>query len=102
MISCVISGDKVNLSVLLLFFVLGTQSTVTVVQQPAMITTVAMAPMYRESPVQTVCPHCRAQIVTATQYETGALAWLICAGLCVVGYVEHQFIKKYSWYVLIT
>ncbi len=56
-----------------------------IVTQPMVTTTVVQ--QFRESPVQTVCPHCQAQIVTATQYETGTFTWLICAVVCLVGYV---------------
>jgi lipopolysaccharide-induced tumor necrosis factor-alpha factor len=54
-----------------------------VVTQPVVTTTVVQ--QFRESPVQTVCPHCQAQIVTATSYETGTFTWLICAVVCLVG-----------------
>ncbi|XP_053392415.1 cell death-inducing p53-target protein 1 homolog isoform X3 [Mercenaria mercenaria] len=40
---------------------------------------------YRETPVHTQCPHCQAEVVTATSYETGTLAWVACILLCVFG-----------------
>ena len=40
---------------------------------------------FHEAPVRTVCPHCRADIVTATHYESGTFSWLICVILCLVG-----------------
>ncbi|XP_034313425.1 cell death-inducing p53-target protein 1-like isoform X3 [Crassostrea angulata] len=55
--------------------------TTVVVAQP----TVAMVQQFRESPVHTKCPHCQAEIVTATSYETGTFAWIICLVLCFVG-----------------
>jgi hypothetical protein len=63
-------------------------STQVITSQPTTtVVTTVMSPMFRESPVQTVCPHCRAQVVTALQYETGTLAWLICAVVCIIGYI---------------
>lgn len=58
----------------------STQNTV-VVTQPAM----TVVQTLHESPVRTMCPHCRADIVTATQYESGTFSWLICVILCLVG-----------------
>ncbi|KAK7507370.1 hypothetical protein BaRGS_00001305 [Batillaria attramentaria] len=61
----------------------GQQSTTNtvVVTQPAM----TIVQTFRESPVRTICPHCRADIVTATQYESGTFSWIICVILCLVG-----------------
>lgn len=58
----------------------ATHNTV-VVTQPAM----TVVQTFHESPVRTQCPHCRADIVTATQYEAGTFSWLICVILCLVG-----------------
>ena len=58
----------------------GPQTTV-VITQP----NVAVVQQLRESPVHTRCPHCQAEVVTATQYETGTCAWIVCVVLCVVG-----------------
>ncbi|XP_022313117.2 lipopolysaccharide-induced tumor necrosis factor-alpha factor homolog isoform X2 [Crassostrea virginica] len=55
--------------------------TTVVVAQPAM----AVVQQFRETPVHTKCPHCQAEIVTATSYETGTFAWIICLVLCFVG-----------------
>ena len=57
--------------------------TTVVVTQP----TVAVVQTFRESPVHTRCPHCQAEVVTGTMYETGTFAWIICVVLCVIGYV---------------
>ena len=57
--------------------------TTVVVTQPA----VAVVQTFRESPVHTRCPHCQAEVVTGTMYETGTFAWIICVVLCVIGYV---------------
>ncbi|XP_050394198.1 cell death-inducing p53-target protein 1 homolog isoform X2 [Patella vulgata] len=56
-------------------------NTTVVVAQPTM----AVVQQFRESPVHTRCPHCQAEIVTATHYETGTLSWIICVVLCLVG-----------------
>ncbi|XP_048762276.1 cell death-inducing p53-target protein 1-like isoform X5 [Ostrea edulis] len=55
--------------------------TTVVVAQPAL----TMVQQFRETPVHTKCPHCQAEIVTATSYETGTFAWIICLVLCLVG-----------------
>ncbi|KAL3877769.1 hypothetical protein ACJMK2_035429 [Sinanodonta woodiana] len=55
--------------------------TTVVVAQP----TVAVVQQFRESPVHTRCPHCQADVVTGTMYETGTFAWIICVVLCLVG-----------------
>ncbi|XP_046577318.1 cell death-inducing p53-target protein 1-like isoform X7 [Haliotis rubra] len=59
----------------------GQTSTTVVVQQP----TIAVVQQFREAPVQTQCPHCAAQIVTATHYDNGTFTWVICLILCLVG-----------------
>ncbi|KAL8582669.1 hypothetical protein ACOMHN_064579 [Nucella lapillus] len=55
--------------------------TTVVVTQPAL----AVVQTFRESPVHTRCPHCQAEVVTGTQYETGTFTWIICFILCLVG-----------------
>ncbi|XP_033751122.1 cell death-inducing p53-target protein 1 homolog isoform X11 [Pecten maximus] len=55
--------------------------TTVVVAQPA----VTVVQQFRESPVHTRCPHCQAEVVTATQFETGSFTWIICLVLCIVG-----------------
>ncbi|XP_069123876.1 cell death-inducing p53-target protein 1 homolog isoform X11 [Argopecten irradians] len=55
--------------------------TTVVVAQPA----VTVVQQFRESPVHTRCPHCQAEVVTATQFETGTFTWIICLVLCIVG-----------------
>ena len=55
--------------------------TTVVVTQP----TLTVVQTFRESPVHTRCPHCQAEIVTATQYETGTFTWIVCLILCLVG-----------------
>ena len=56
-------------------------STTVVVGQPQTV----LVQQFREAPVNTQCPHCHAQVITATQYETGTFAWIICLVLCIVG-----------------
>ncbi|XP_064595383.1 LITAF domain-containing protein-like [Liolophura sinensis] len=58
------------------------QGSTTVVLTPPVI---AVAQGYRESPVRTKCPHCNADVVTATSYTTGTFTWIICLILCFVG-----------------
>nr|ALM25911.1 LPS-induced TNF-alpha factor [Sinohyriopsis schlegelii] len=60
---------------------LGANTTV-VVAQPA----VTLIQHFRESPVRMQCPHCRADIVTTTFYETGTLTWVACFVIAVVGF----------------
>lgn len=56
-------------------------STTVVVTQPTM----AVVQMYREFSVRCQCPHCRAEVQTATYYETGTLTWVLCFVIFVVG-----------------
>jgi hypothetical protein len=61
-----------------------TTTTRTVVQQqPPVIINSGF--MYGELPVSMQCPTCHTQIVTATDFEPGALSWLACCGLAAVG-----------------
>lgn len=41
---------------------------------------------FRQSPVNTVCPHCSQNIITSTTAEPGGLTWLLCAGICLFGF----------------
>ncbi|KAK3090127.1 hypothetical protein FSP39_009378 [Pinctada imbricata] len=59
----------------------GYGQTTVVVAQPA----VSVVQTFRETPVHCRCPHCQAEVVTATQYETGTMAWIVCLVLCLVG-----------------
>lgn len=61
-----------------------TTTTTTIIQQP---TQVVAAISFGEAPVAMTCPNCRANIVTAINFVTGTLTWLVCLGLCVIGYV---------------
>ena len=38
-----------------------------------------------EAPAHVQCPHCRAEVVTATNFEAGTLAWVACLLLCIFG-----------------
>ncbi|XP_050394199.2 cell death-inducing p53-target protein 1 homolog isoform X3 [Patella vulgata] len=58
-----------------------TGNTTVVVAQPQ----VSVIQQFREAPVRTQCPHCRADVVTATRYEIGTLTWIVCLVLCLVG-----------------
>ncbi|BFZ03701.1 hypothetical protein BsWGS_06740 [Bradybaena similaris] len=59
----------------------GYGQATTVVVQPA----VTVIQVFRESPVHTNCPYCRAEVVTATNFETGTFTWVICCVLWFVG-----------------
>lgn len=52
-----------------------------VVQQPMIVNQV-----FRESPVRMQCPACRADIVTALNYDTGMLAWILCGVMFIFGF----------------
>ena len=41
-----------------------------------------------EAPKQLFCPSCKANILTKIKYERGILAWLVCVGICVFGFVS--------------
>ena len=64
---------------------MNTTTTRTIVQQqpPAVIYNPGLG--YRDVPVSIKCPMCRVQIITATEFEPGALSWLACCGLTAVG-----------------
>uniref|UniRef100_A0A8B9T4D6 Lipopolysaccharide induced TNF factor n=1 Tax=Anas platyrhynchos TaxID=8839 RepID=A0A8B9T4D6_ANAPL len=47
------------------------------VQQPVVV--------FYDRPVQMCCPSCNQMIVTRLSYESGALTWLSCGGLCLLG-----------------
>lgn len=57
------------------------EATTVVVNQPP----VTLVQSFRESPVHTCCPHCRAEVVTGIHYESGTFAWVICCVLWWVG-----------------
>lgn len=59
----------------------GQQSTTVVVAQPP----VTLVQTFNAVPVRTSCPHCRADIVTATHFESGTFSWVVCVILCLVG-----------------
>jgi len=61
----------------------------TIIQQPVVVTT-TMVQQYRESPVQTVCPYCQANIVTAVSYDVGTFTWLIVSIIYLVGSVTYM------------
>ncbi|KPP57362.1 hypothetical protein Z043_124927, partial [Scleropages formosus] len=41
--------------------------------------------MYRDRPVQLVCPVCSQTVVTQMKYSAGTMTWLACAGLFIFG-----------------
>ncbi|XP_021267300.1 lipopolysaccharide-induced tumor necrosis factor-alpha factor isoform X3 [Numida meleagris] len=52
------------------------------VQQPIVV--------FYDRPVQMSCPSCNQMIVTRLSYESGALTWLSCGGLCLLGAFGHR------------
>ena len=58
-----------------------TGTTTTIIQQPAVVS----APFFGDTPVQTVCTNCGANVITSLMYENGQLTWLACVGLCLIG-----------------
>ncbi|XP_005097356.1 cell death-inducing p53-target protein 1 homolog [Aplysia californica] len=59
------------------------QNTTVVVTQPP----VTLVQTFQAIPVRTCCPHCRAEIVTATRFENGTFSWVVCFILCIIGCV---------------
>ncbi|NWV21092.1 LITAF factor, partial [Origma solitaria] len=41
--------------------------------------------LFYDRPVQMCCPSCNQMIVTRLSYDAGALTWLSCGGLCLLG-----------------
>nr|XP_020664105.1 lipopolysaccharide-induced tumor necrosis factor-alpha factor isoform X1 [Pogona vitticeps] len=41
--------------------------------------------LFHDRPVQMTCPSCSKLIVTRISHNAGALAWLSCGGLCLLG-----------------
>ncbi|KAH9489202.1 hypothetical protein Btru_045595 [Bulinus truncatus] len=58
-------------------------ATTVVVTQPQV--PVMVVQTFNAVPVRTSCPHCHADIVTATHFESGTFSWVICIILCLVG-----------------
>lgn len=56
-------------------------NTVTVVTQPP---PVVMTTSFGESPVSIMCPNCRNQVTTKTEYESGTLMWILVLVLCLL------------------
>lgn len=40
---------------------------------------------YRDVPVETQCPNCNNHVTTQVTYDAGAMAWLMCFIMCLVG-----------------
>ena len=41
--------------------------------------------VFSDHPMQLVCPHCQAQIITRIKYQSGAATWLLSLGICLFG-----------------
>jgi len=55
----------------------------TVVVQPTVV--VGSGASYGEVPLNVICPYCHSNIVTAMEYTTGTLAWLLMCVLFFIG-----------------
>lgn len=64
----------------------ATTST-TIYQQPTTILTQPFIQSFGAVPVQTVCPTCRASIVTSITFEVGTLVWVAGFIIFLMGYV---------------
>ncbi|XP_058234291.1 lipopolysaccharide-induced tumor necrosis factor-alpha factor homolog [Hemibagrus wyckioides] len=40
---------------------------------------------FGDVPAQTCCPVCAQTVVTRLEHNSGSMAWLVCAGLCIIG-----------------
>ncbi|XP_073712867.1 uncharacterized protein [Misgurnus anguillicaudatus] len=53
--------------------------------QASTVTTSVRLPSLRDLPGQTMCPHCKHQVITITDYYSGLMAWLACGCLALIG-----------------
>ncbi|XP_056609555.1 lipopolysaccharide-induced tumor necrosis factor-alpha factor homolog [Triplophysa dalaica] len=53
--------------------------------QPMTMTNSRVLPSLRDHPGHTMCPHCKHQVITITDYYSGLMAWLACGCLALVG-----------------
>ncbi|XP_051573099.1 lipopolysaccharide-induced tumor necrosis factor-alpha factor homolog isoform X2 [Myxocyprinus asiaticus] len=53
--------------------------------QATNVTTTVMLPSLRDLPGQTMCPHCKHQVITITDYYSGLMTWLACGCLALIG-----------------
>ncbi|XP_026075543.1 lipopolysaccharide-induced tumor necrosis factor-alpha factor homolog [Carassius auratus] len=49
------------------------------------VTTTVMHPSLRDLPAQTMCPHCKHQVITITDHYSGLMAWTACGCLALIG-----------------
>ncbi|KAF5908029.1 lipopolysaccharide-induced tumor necrosis factor-alpha factor, partial [Clarias magur] len=40
---------------------------------------------FADVPAQTCCPVCSQTVITRMEHNSGTMAWLVCAGLCIIG-----------------
>ncbi|CAD5113777.1 DgyrCDS2945 [Dimorphilus gyrociliatus] len=65
-----------------------TSTTTNVTIQPgAMPATSMIVQHFRESPIRINCNFCKADVVTAINYETGTLTWVAAGVICLLGFV---------------
>ncbi|KAF7691060.1 hypothetical protein HF521_011357 [Silurus meridionalis] len=56
------------------------------VQPLVSVQTVYVQPTaFGDVPVQTCCPMCSQTVITRMEHTSGTMAWLVCAGLCIIG-----------------
>ena len=61
------------------------QGATIVVTQPGTIVQATTIVQPRDSPINMVCPRCRANITTEVTFDTGSCTWIACFLLCIVG-----------------
>ncbi|XP_026096064.1 lipopolysaccharide-induced tumor necrosis factor-alpha factor homolog isoform X2 [Carassius auratus] len=49
------------------------------------VSTTVMLPSLRDLPAQTMCPHCKHQVITITDHYSGLMAWMACGCLALIG-----------------
>lgn len=52
-------------------------------QEPAYLTTSQV--YWTSTPQPVICPHCHSTMTSYVKYTAGAVTWLMCIGICVVG-----------------
>ncbi|XP_073801408.1 uncharacterized protein [Danio rerio] len=53
--------------------------------QTTTVTTTVRMPSLSDLPAQTMCPHCKLQVITITEHFSGLSAWVACGCLALIG-----------------
>ncbi|XP_056305188.1 lipopolysaccharide-induced tumor necrosis factor-alpha factor homolog [Danio aesculapii] len=53
--------------------------------QATTVTTTVRMPNLSDLPAQTMCPHCKLQVITITEHYSGLSAWVACGCLALIG-----------------